>query len=143
MNVKWGKQKLEGVKLDTSEPVELFKAQLYTLTPLATAGGATLLGELDKFVPLSAARFSDVASGAAGALRATLHGKPGEVVHLLFATMTTMTRAAAAETATATAPPLSGSTTGNTASSFVCKGVDVTVGAQGTATYSFNGGSSE
>ena len=32
MNVKWGKQKLEGVKLDTSEPVELFKAQLYTLT---------------------------------------------------------------------------------------------------------------
>ena len=32
MSVKWGKQKLEGVKLDTSEPVELFKAQLYTLT---------------------------------------------------------------------------------------------------------------
>ena len=32
MSVKWGKQKLEGVALDTSEPVELFKAQLYALT---------------------------------------------------------------------------------------------------------------
>jgi len=32
VNIKWGKTKLENVDLDTSAPVELFKAQLYTLT---------------------------------------------------------------------------------------------------------------
>ena len=32
VNVKWGKQKFEGVELDTSAPVELFKAQLFALT---------------------------------------------------------------------------------------------------------------
>jgi hypothetical protein len=32
VSVKWGKQKFEGVELDTSAPVELFKAQLYALT---------------------------------------------------------------------------------------------------------------
>ena len=31
VNVKWGKQKFE-VDLDTSAPVELFKAQLFALT---------------------------------------------------------------------------------------------------------------
>jgi len=32
VTIKWGKQKFEGVELDTSAPVEIFKAQLYTLT---------------------------------------------------------------------------------------------------------------
>jgi len=32
VSIKWGKQKFEGVELDTSAPVEIFKAQLYTLT---------------------------------------------------------------------------------------------------------------
>jgi len=32
VTVKWGKQKLENVEMDTAAPVELFKAQLYTLT---------------------------------------------------------------------------------------------------------------
>ena len=32
VTVKWGKQKLENVEMDTAGPVELFKAQLYTLT---------------------------------------------------------------------------------------------------------------
>ena len=32
MNVKWGKQKFEGIDLDLSAPVELFKAQLFALT---------------------------------------------------------------------------------------------------------------
>jgi hypothetical protein len=32
VTVKWGKQKFENVELDTSAPVELFKAQLYALT---------------------------------------------------------------------------------------------------------------
>lgn len=32
VTVKWGKQKLENIELDTSEPVEVFKAQLYALT---------------------------------------------------------------------------------------------------------------
>ena len=117
---------------------------LVNVAPVMAGGKAALLGEANKVSAMSTYRFSSVASTADGSsLVVGLRGKPGEVVHLLFATITTMTRAAAAETATATAPPLSGSTTGNTASSFVCKGVDVTVGAQGTATYSFNGGSSE
>lgn len=32
VTVKWGKQKLENVEMDTAGPIELFKAQLYTLT---------------------------------------------------------------------------------------------------------------
>ena len=32
VTVKWGKQKFESVEIDTSSPVELFKAQLYALT---------------------------------------------------------------------------------------------------------------
>ena len=32
VTVKWGKQKFEDVELDTNSPVEVFKAQLYTLT---------------------------------------------------------------------------------------------------------------
>ena len=32
VNVKWGKQKFENVELDTTAPVELFKAQLFALT---------------------------------------------------------------------------------------------------------------
>ena len=32
VTVKWGKQKFEGIELDTSAPVDLFKAQLYALT---------------------------------------------------------------------------------------------------------------
>ena len=44
VSVKWGKQMLENVELDTAGPVELFKAQLYTLTqarpPLSLLGAA-------------------------------------------------------------------------------------------------------
>jgi ubiquitin carboxyl-terminal hydrolase 14 len=32
VNIKWGKQKFESVELDTTMPVELFKAQLFALT---------------------------------------------------------------------------------------------------------------
>ncbi|KJE88904.1 ubiquitin specific peptidase 14 [Capsaspora owczarzaki ATCC 30864] len=32
VSVKWGKQKYDGVQLDTNEPAAVFKAQLYTLT---------------------------------------------------------------------------------------------------------------
>lgn len=32
VTVKWGKLKFENVELDTTSPVELFKAQLYALT---------------------------------------------------------------------------------------------------------------
>jgi ubiquitin carboxyl-terminal hydrolase 14 len=32
VTVKWGKQKFEDIELDTSEPVEVFRAQLYALT---------------------------------------------------------------------------------------------------------------
>lgn len=32
VTVKWGKQKFDNLELDTSDPVEVFKAQLYTLT---------------------------------------------------------------------------------------------------------------
>ena len=32
VNVKWGKQKFEGVEVDVGEPVAVFKAQLFALT---------------------------------------------------------------------------------------------------------------
>lgn len=32
VTVKWGKQKFENIELDTAEPVEVFKAQLFALT---------------------------------------------------------------------------------------------------------------
>ncbi|KAK3703588.1 hypothetical protein QZH41_019139, partial [Actinostola sp. cb2023] len=31
-NIKWGKEKFESVELDTDEPTEVFKAQLFTLS---------------------------------------------------------------------------------------------------------------
>ena len=52
-----------------------------------TAGTVTLLGELDKFVPLSSQRFSDVKNDLISIdgnarLQATVTGQPGEVVHV-------------------------------------------------------------
>ena len=32
VNVKWGKEKFENVEIDTSEPPEVFKAQLFALS---------------------------------------------------------------------------------------------------------------
>ena len=32
VNIKWNKEKFEGIELDTSEPPELFKGQLMALT---------------------------------------------------------------------------------------------------------------
>ena len=32
VNVKWGKEKFEGIEVDTSEPPEVFKAQLFALS---------------------------------------------------------------------------------------------------------------
>ena len=57
-----------------------YTTQLYTAT-LLMQGAFTLLGELDKFVPLSSKRFSAVES-TLESLTATLSGKPGEIVHL-------------------------------------------------------------
>ena len=55
--------------------------QLYTATVLQAEGAITLLGELDKFVPLSRQRFSHVNSSAVS-LTATVKGGVGEVVHV-------------------------------------------------------------
>ena len=37
VTVKWGKQKFENLELDTAEPVEVFKAQLFALTNVPPA----------------------------------------------------------------------------------------------------------
>jgi hypothetical protein len=75
-----------------------------------TVGQVTLLGELDKFVPLSGKRFSDVISSADGLL-ATVTGQPGEVVHV-----------------TALRPK---------DESWVVEYTDITIGANGTGQLSF------
>eukprot|EP00937_MAST-01D_sp_MAST-1D-sp2_P000149 g149.t1 len=54
--------------------------QLYTVSPLV-AGKWALLGELAKFVPVSHARFGNVAAGAAR-VSAALAGAPGEHVNV-------------------------------------------------------------
>jgi hypothetical protein len=54
--------------------------QLHTATVLQP-GKLTLLGELDKFVPLSSKRFSDVRATQAR-LTAVVTGMVGEVVHV-------------------------------------------------------------
>ena len=67
-----------------SWPFGTHTTQLYTVTLLEETG-VTLLGELDKFVPLSAKRFSNATvtgAGAASQVRTTLTGAPGEVVHV-------------------------------------------------------------
>merc|ERR1712054_26418 len=53
--------------------------QLYTATSLK-AGKYVLLGELDKFVPVSSKRFSNVETSHG--LKATVWGMEGEVVHV-------------------------------------------------------------
>ena len=63
-----------------SWPFGTHTTQLYTAT-LLQPGKVTLLGELDKFVPLSRKRFSHVQASATG-LKAMLTGQPGEVVHI-------------------------------------------------------------
>ena len=55
--------------------------QLYTITPLV--GDITLLGELDKFVPLSSERFSDVVESDS-VLTAVVSGAAGEVIYFGF-----------------------------------------------------------
>ncbi len=35
VNVKWGKEKFENVELDTNEPPEVFKAQMFALSGVA------------------------------------------------------------------------------------------------------------
>ena len=55
--------------------------QLHTATVLRP-GGVTLLGELDKFVPLSSKRFTNVSDTAGGGLTVVVVGKPGEEVHV-------------------------------------------------------------
>lgn len=96
------------IKLDkgVSWPFGTYTAQLYTATVLQPGGAFTLLGELDKFVPLSSNRFRNVTSSAAG-LTATVAGLAGEVVH-----------------ATALRPD---------GASWTVVHADVTVGADGTA----------
>ena len=59
-------------------PFGTHMTQLYTVSPLV-AGEWGLLGELDKFVPISHARFSDVRASAAG-VSAAVAGAAGEVV---------------------------------------------------------------
>ena len=54
---------------------------LYTATVLQPGGAYTLLGELDKFVPLSSKRFSNVTTPAGG-LTAAVAGLAGKVVHV-------------------------------------------------------------
>jgi hypothetical protein len=61
-------------------PFGTHTTQLYTATVLAP-GVVALLGELDKFVPLSGKRFGDVAASAGG-LTASVAGQAGEVVHV-------------------------------------------------------------
>jgi len=61
-----------------SWPFGTHTMQLYTVSPLA-ARQWVLLGELDKFVPISRARFSDVQASAAG-VSAAVAGAAGEVV---------------------------------------------------------------
>ena len=56
-------------------------SQLWTATVLHP-DQITLLGELDKFVPLSSQRFSGLETSSGGGLSATLIGKAGEVVHV-------------------------------------------------------------
>eukprot|EP00937_MAST-01D_sp_MAST-1D-sp2_P001128 g1128.t1 len=69
-----------------SWPFGTHTTQLYTVTPLEPeqrTGAITLLGELDKFVPLSSKRFSAViADTGAGTLRAALAGLAGEAVRV-------------------------------------------------------------
>jgi hypothetical protein len=71
------------VKLDAgmSWPSGTHTTQLWTVTILEDKK-VTLLGELDKFVPLSSERFSEVEYSASGRLQAMLTGRPGEVVHV-------------------------------------------------------------
>ena len=71
------------VKLDRgmSWPFGTHTSQLWTATVLQP-GQITLLGELDKFVPLSSQRFSGLETSSGGGLSATLRGKAGEVVHV-------------------------------------------------------------
>ena len=78
------------VSLDAgmSWPFGTHTTQLWTATLLQSGSGTvTLLGELDKFVPLSNQRFSDVKSDLIDVdgnarLQATVVGQPGEVVHV-------------------------------------------------------------
>ena len=57
--------------------------ELTTISPV-TSGGVALLGELSKVVSVSPARFREVVTTAAGGLRVTVVGTPGERVELAF-----------------------------------------------------------
>ena len=67
-------------------PFGTHTTQFYIVTLLHERGSFTLLDELDKFVPLSSKRFSNVRSVlhdmGVGSLKARLRGRAGEVVHV-------------------------------------------------------------
>ena len=78
--------------LGTNQPVTLPKSDFSNVTggtayapavttvwPVCAQSGWVILGELDKYVPLSPVRFSDVAC-TAGGVGATVHGSAGETV---------------------------------------------------------------
>jgi hypothetical protein len=56
--VKWGKQKFENIELDTSEPVEVFKAQLYALTSVPPER-QKIMGVKGGFIKVRARHFLD------------------------------------------------------------------------------------
>jgi len=59
VNVKWGKEKFDGVELNTDEPPMVFKAQLFALTGVQPARqkvmlrGVTLKVEIHFFCSIS------------------------------------------------------------------------------------------
>jgi hypothetical protein len=68
-----------------------FSAALATIVPVCPGSGWALLGELDKFVSVSRARFSSVeciprsAEKLSGGIRCRVSGAPGETVRVVFA----------------------------------------------------------
>ena len=75
------------------------------------AGSKALLGEANKVAAVSTFRFSSVAASAdGGTLVVGLRGKPGEVVHLLFAS------------AAVVSSKVQERARGANSTSFVCKG---------------------
>ena len=72
------------VRLDSGMrwPLGTHTMQLHTATVL-DPGRVTLLGELDKFVPLSSKRFGNVTAMKGGGLTASVVGLPREEVHIV------------------------------------------------------------
>eukprot|EP00967_Tisochrysis_lutea_P010547 scaffold12068_cov32-Tisochrysis_lutea.AAC.1 len=68
VTVKWGKQKFENIELDTAEPVEVFKAQLYALTAVPPER-QKIMGVKGGFVKVRSALHHDVPSSCSSHLR--------------------------------------------------------------------------